>query len=164
MTEKDDKETVFSGVQWHRGQEVRPRKQAEHKSVCVSGCAGRREEAPGVLEQQPGSSAPRPTGTLALGLLATALLRGPCWQVLAQGGVGGQAVLSGTAPAAPPTGSPRAPRTAQDQACGVRALALLSQRAVVLPLLLSPSRSPRLSTSTQKWLQQPLAQGSALHL
>lgn len=86
VTEKDDKETEFSRVQWHRGQEVRPRKQAEHKSVCLSACASRREEAPGVLEQQPGSPAPRPTGTLALGLLATALLRGPCWQVLAQGG------------------------------------------------------------------------------
>ena len=171
VTEKDDNETVFSRAQWHRGQEVRPRKQAGRKSVCVSAWAGRREEASGVLwSRSQGHLLPDLQGPWLWGFGLPPSSKDPAGKSWLRVGVGDQAVpsaragLSDTAPPAPPTGSPRAPRIAQDQACRMRALALLSRRAVVLPLLLCPSRSPLLTTSTQKWLQQPLAQGSALHL
>ena len=65
-------------------------------------------------------------------------------------------------PGADPAGSP-SPRAAQNWAWGMRTWVPFNQRAVVPPPPLSRSLL-LLSTSSQKWLQQPLALGSALHL
>lgn len=115
--------------------------------------------------------------------VAAVLLRGPSWQVLTQdwGGLLTPACPGKAEPQCcglliglcPPIAGPSPchgllspnPRTVQDRSWGMGALALLSMKAMVLP---PPSPSARslllLSTSTQKWLQQPLALGSALHL
>lgn len=79
---------------------MRPRKQAECKSAHVSGWAGSIEEAPGVLWSRNQSHwLQDPEEPWLLGLVdgevvvgdvhfTTALLKGPCWQVLARAGPG----------------------------------------------------------------------------
>lgn len=105
--------------------------------------------------------------------LATTLLKGPCWGVPV--GVGGQAVPSARAvpSATPPTpllclpllwAPPPSPGLPEIMSLGNQSPGA-AQPEGKRSCLLSPSRSLLLlSSCTQKWLQQPLAPGSTLHL